>query len=202
MDGFYLTIKTLLYLDPFLLITDFALCLCSSPISAKIRAFIVRRFLDASSAWTSSWQAANNLTIPSLIHASWSIFSWIAESSSSWRSQTNKISTEFFILFYATTGKRAFQAGWVGWVLMVLEGQCFSPLQEWDFSQVSLRRESLFMTILKKKINRYIHGGGHNFIHVHDRLVGWSVGPRLLFVISLTNAPSCNILNKLDRDEI
>ena len=71
------------YLDPFLSITDFALCLCSSPISARIRAFIVRRFLDVSSAWTSSWQAANNLTIPSRIRASWSIFSWIAESSNS-----------------------------------------------------------------------------------------------------------------------
>ena len=71
------------YLDPFLSITDFALCLCSSPISARIRAFIVRRFLDVSSAWTSSWQAANNLTIPSRMRASWSIFSWIAESSNS-----------------------------------------------------------------------------------------------------------------------
>ena len=78
-------ITLLIYLDPLRLKTDFALCLCSNAIRARIRALIVRRFLDASRAWTSSWQAANSLTIPSRICTSWSIFSWMAESSSSYK---------------------------------------------------------------------------------------------------------------------
>ena len=78
-------ITLLVYLDPLRLKTDFALCLCSNAIRARIRALIVRRFLDASRAWTSSWQAANSLTIPSRICTSWSIFSWMAESSSSYK---------------------------------------------------------------------------------------------------------------------
>ena len=82
-------ITLLVYLDPLRLKTDFALCLCSNAIRARIRALIVRRFLDASRAWTSSWQAANNLTIPSRICTSWSIFSWMAESSSSYIQKNN-----------------------------------------------------------------------------------------------------------------
>lgn len=78
-------ITLLIYLDPLRLKTDFALCLCSNAIRARIQALIVRRFLDASRAWTSSWQAANSLTIPSRICTSWSIFSWMAESSSSYK---------------------------------------------------------------------------------------------------------------------
>lgn len=82
-------ITLLIYLDPLRLKTDFALCLCSNAIRARIRALIVRRFLDASRAWTSSWQAANSLTIPSRICTSWSIFSWMAESSSSYIQKNN-----------------------------------------------------------------------------------------------------------------
>ena len=43
-------ITLLIYLDPLRLKTDFALCLCSNAMRARIRALIVRRFLDASSA--------------------------------------------------------------------------------------------------------------------------------------------------------
>ena len=82
-------ITLLIYLDPLRLKTDFALCLCSNAMRARIRALIVRRFLDASRAWTSSWQAANSLTIPSRICTSWSIFSWMAESSSSYIQKNN-----------------------------------------------------------------------------------------------------------------